>query len=42
MVRKKKEVRTIDMDTLGYFIYMDEMEKQQQEDSDEGEDDESN
>lgn len=30
------------MDTLGYFIYMDEMEKQQQEDSDEGEDDESN
>ena len=30
----------MDMDTLGYFIYMDEMEKQQQEDSnDSGNDD---
>ena len=37
MIRKKQEDKMMDMDTLGYFIYMDEMEKQQkqqQEDSD--------
>ena len=44
MIRKNQEARTMDMDTLGYFIYMDEMEKQQQpqEDSDDSSDDESN
>ena len=43
--REKLEVNTMDMDTLGYFIYMDEMEnqqKQQQEDSDDSGADDSN
>lgn len=30
----------MDMDTLGYFIYMDEMEKQQQQQQQDDEDDE--
>lgn len=30
----------MDMDTLGYFIYMDEMEKQQQQQEDDDRDDE--
>lgn len=32
----------MDMDALGYFFYMDEIEKQQQEDSDDSGNDESN
>ena len=41
----KKELISMDMDTLGYFIYMDEMkkqQKQQQEDSDDSGDEETN
>lgn len=30
----------MDMDTLGYFIYMDEMEKQQQQQQEDANDDE--
>ena len=39
--RKTKEVWEVDMDTLGFFIFMDEMEKgsQEQEDDDEEESD---
>ena len=40
----KKELVSMDMNTLGYFIYMDEMEKQQkqqQEDSNDSGDEES-
>ena len=42
---RNQEARTMDMDTLGYFIYMDEMEKQQkqqQDDSDDSGGEESN
>ncbi len=37
--RKSQEVNTMDMDTLGFFIFMDEMEKESQEQEDSDEDD---
>ena len=45
MIRKKQEAKTMDMDTLGYFIYIDELEKQQkqqQENSDDSGSEETN
>ena len=42
-ITREREVRLMDMETIGYFIYMDEQEKKaQQEEEEASQDDEEN